>query len=179
MSYAQIGSLGPEWQFEGVGDYAGDGKTGFLTWDTSQSSPSYGTIVIGEDVAGSAQYIPVGGLDPSVWQFEGSGDFLGHGQADFLIWDGKSSDPNYGALVVGEVVNRTTQYTQIGSIGPEWNLLGVGDYDGRSPSEFLMRNENSGVLAIGTVSGGTAGYTPVGGVGPEWNFHATRIAPLT
>jgi hypothetical protein len=171
-TYTAIGGVGPEWAFEGVGDYLGDGKAGFLMEDQDT-----GNLDVGEDVGGTAQYTLVGGLGPE-WQFKGSGNLLGQGQDDFLLWDGSSASPSYGALVVGQVTGTTTEYTQIGAVGPEWQLLGIGDYDGKSPSEFLMRDGNTGALVIGTVAGGTATYATVGGVGPEWNFHATNPATL-
>ncbi len=174
--YAAIGGVGPNWQFEGVGNYLGDGKAGFLMEDSNT-----GNLVVGEDVGGLAQYTPVGGLGPE-WQFEGSGNLLGTGQDDFLIWDGSSSSPGFGALVVGQITGGTAHYTQIGAVGPEWQFLGVGDYDGSSSSELLLRNGNTGALVIGTVaaSHGTYGvtYTQVGGVGSEWNFHTSNVATV-
>ncbi len=173
-SYTQIGAVGPEWQFEGVGLYLGNGSTDFLMWDTSKSSSAYGSVVVGQDVGGTAQYTLVGGLDPSAWVFKGSGDLLNDGQDSFLIWN-----QNSGALVVGEVDGATLQYTLLGGVGPEWQFLGVGNYDGKSPSEFLMRNSDSGALVVGTVAGGLASYAPVGGVSPtDWNFHTTNPAIL-
>jgi hypothetical protein len=80
---------------------------------------------------------------------------------------------------VGEIVNGSAQYTPIGAVGSEWNFVGVGDYDGKSASEFLMHNSNSGALVIGTVSAGTVSYQAVGGVGPEWNFHTSTVATLS
>jgi hypothetical protein len=170
--YTQIGGAGSEWQFEGVGGYLGDGNAGFLMWDPTSTSSQFGSVVVGNDVNGAAQYIRVGGLGPE-WQFKGTGDLLGHGQDDFLLWDGDSSSAGYGALSVGEVVGGEAQYTQIGAVGPEFQFLGIGDYDGASNSEFLMRDSNTGVLVVATVSNGTAAYTQVGGVGPEWIFHTT------
>ncbi|HEX3882846.1 MAG TPA: Ig-like domain-containing protein [Stellaceae bacterium] len=172
--YTPIGGVGPNWQFAGVGDYLGDGKTGSLMKDSNT-----GNVVVGEDVGGAAQYTLVGGIGPE-WQFEGSGNLLGHGQDDFLLWDGSASSPNFGAVVVGEVTGGSAQYTLVGGVGAEWQFLGVGDYDGASPSEFLMRNSNTGALVLGTVAAanGTYGvtYAQVGGVGPEWNFHTNNVA---
>lgn len=178
-SYTQIGAIGPEWQFEGVGDFLNNGSTDFLIWDTSSSSPGYGAVVAGQDVSGTAQYTQIGGLDPTAWQFEGSGNLLGDGLESVLI-----RNVDTGALVVGEDDGGSLQYTQIGGVGPEWQFLGVGDYDGKSPAEFLMFNQNggsgTGALVIGTVAGGTATYTAVGGVGPsQWTFHPTSPALLS
>jgi hypothetical protein len=140
-----------------------------------------GNLVVGEDAGGSAQYTLVGGIGPE-WQFDGSGDLFGQGQDDFLIWDGSSSSPTYGALVLGQISGGSEQYTQIGAVGPEWQFLGVGNYDGASNSEFLMRNTNSGALVIGAVGAGNGTYSvtyiQVGAVGPEWNFHTSNIATV-
>jgi hypothetical protein len=178
-SYTQIGGVGPEWQFEGVGPYLGNGSTDFLMWDTSQSSAAYGSVAVGQDVGGTARYTAVGGLDPSAWVFEGSGDLLNDGKDSMLLWN-----QNTGALVVGEVNgSNQLQYTQIGGVGSAWQFLGVGDYDGKSPAEFLMWNANgtnpTGALVIGTVAGGSVSYTQAGGVGPsQWTFHPTSPALL-
>lgn len=168
--YTQIGAVGSEWKFKGVGDYLGDGEPSFLMENSNS-----GALVLGEDVNGSAQYMVVGGLGPE-WQFEGTGNLSGDGADSFLLWDGSSASPGYGALVVGEVIDGAEQYTQVGSVGPKWQFLGVGDYDGASPSEFLMRNSNSGTLVVGTISDGAVTYNAVGGVGPEWNFHTGSVA---
>jgi hypothetical protein len=177
VQYTDIGGVGAEWRFEGVGAYLGDGKTGFLMEDSTN-----GTLAVGEIIGGAAQYTDIGGIGPE-WQFDGTGNLLGHGKDDFLIWDGLSSSPNYGALVVGEVAGGTAQYTLLGGVGPEWQFLGVGNYDGASPSEFLMRSSTSGALVLGTVAAtnGTYGvtYAAIGGVGPEWSFHTTNAATLT
>ncbi|HEY1734431.1 MAG TPA: hypothetical protein VGG23_08295 [Acidimicrobiales bacterium] len=170
--YSQIGSVGPEWEFAGVGDYLGDGGAAFLMENSTTAA-----LVVGEDVNGAAQYTAVGALGAD-WQFEGSGDLLGPGQADFLVWNSSSASPQYGALDVGEVTNGAVQYTQVGSVGPAWEFLGVGNYDGASASEFLMKDTGTGALVIGTVAGGAATYQQVGGVGSEWNFHSANPATL-
>jgi hypothetical protein len=175
VSYAQIGAVGPEWKFEGVGPYLGNGSTDFLIWDTSKSSGAYGSVVVGQDVGGSAQYTLVGGLDPTAWVFEGSGDLLNDGKDSVLIWNQKT-----GALAVGEVNGSALQYTAIGGVGPEWQFLGTGNYDGQSSGEFLMFNTNSGALVLGTIAGGLASYAQAGGVGPtQWTFHPTNSALIS
>ncbi|HEX3882107.1 MAG TPA: hypothetical protein VHW66_05570 [Stellaceae bacterium] len=157
-----------------VTDYGIGIKAGFLVEDINT-----GGLAVGEVNGGSAQYTLIGGVGPE-WQFEGTGDLLGHGQDDFLIWDGTSSSPNYGALVVGEAEGGSAQYTLLGGVGPEWQFLGVGNYDGKTPSEFVMRSSSTGAIVLGTVSAtnGTYGvtYSVAGGVGPEWNFHTTNAA---
>lgn len=172
-SYTDIGRIGPEWQFKGVGDFLNDGTAGFLIEDSND-----GALVVGKDVGGSAQYTAEFGRLGPEWTFEGTGDLLGTGQDDFLIWDTSTSSASYGSLVVGQIVGGSAQYTRIGGVGPEWQFLGVGNYDGQSDSEFLMRNSNSGALVIGTVANAAITYEAVGNIGPEWNLHNTNPATL-
>jgi hypothetical protein len=170
--YTQISTLGPQWEFAGVGDYLGDGKASFLMENTTTAA-----LVVGEDVNGVAKYTAVGGLG-SAWQFEGTGNLLGHGQDDFLVWDTSSSSPEFGAVDVGEITGGSVHYTQVSGLGPEWQFLGVGNYDGASVSEFLIHNTTTGALDIGTVANGTATYKQVSGVGSEWNFQTGNPATL-
>jgi hypothetical protein len=170
--YTQIGSVGPEWSFEGVGNYAGNGSGEFLMWDTDAQNPSYGALVLGQDVSNTAQYKAVGTLDPGAWKIEGTGDLLNDGKSSFLAWNQSS-----GAFEVGEVNNGTVQFTPIGGADPTvWQFLGVGDYDGASAAEFLMRDSANGVVVLGTIAGGNVSYSVVGNVGPEWNFHGSPAA---
>jgi hypothetical protein len=80
-------------------------------------------------------------------------------------------------VFAGEVVNGAAQFTELGGFGPEWQVVGTGNFDGQSSAEIMLHNTNGG-LAIGQVSGGSLSYTPVGGVGPEWNLHASHAATL-
>src|SRR6202042_34635 len=78
-TFIQLTSLGPEWSFEGVGDFLGDGRSDFLIENVG------GDVVVGE--AGSndqVTFTSVAALGPE-WTFRGAGDFLGDHKADFLI----------------------------------------------------------------------------------------------
>ncbi|HEX4082236.1 MAG TPA: hypothetical protein VHX40_04665, partial [Acidimicrobiales bacterium] len=172
MTYTQIGGLGPEWQFEGDGSFLGDGRDGFLLWGSDPAQPDYGTIVVGEDVGGAAQYTALGGVGPE-WQFEGNGPLLGQSTDDFLLWDGSSASSNYGVLVVGSVVGGQAQYVAFGGVGPNWQFAGVGDYLGDGKAGFLIEDQNTGNLVVGEDVGGTAQYTLAGGLGPEWQFEGS------
>ena len=62
--YTQVGALGSEWKFVGVGDYSGTGVSSFLIESSS------GAVVTGTVVNGKAQYAQVGALG-SEWTFRG------------------------------------------------------------------------------------------------------------
>jgi hypothetical protein len=172
-TFTPIGAVGPEWQFEGTGDFLGDGHAGFLMRNTG--NVANGLIEVGEVVNGAATFTPIGGLGPE-WQFKGVGDFLGDGHTGFLVRNTGSVAP--GVLGVGEVVNGQFTFTDVGAVGPEWEFVGTGNYLDSGKTDFLMRNTGNGTLEVGSVSNGVANYTLVGGVGPEWNFHSTNVAVL-
>ena len=73
-----VAALGPEWTFDGSGDFLGDGKSQFLIENTAAPS------IVGEVSGSTASYTPVAALGPE-WKFVGAGDFLGLGKDQFLI----------------------------------------------------------------------------------------------
>lgn len=168
-NFTAIGGIGREWRFAGNGDFVGDGREEFLIRNTD------GALAIGEVVNGVADFTAIGGLCPE-WTFAGVGDFLGRGHDGFLIVN--TGTMIGGALAVGEVVDDTVTFTNIGGVGPEWQFIGTGDYSGDSSTDFALRNTVTGELAIGSAANGTADFTRVAAVGAEWNFHSGNPALL-
>ena len=158
-SYTQVAALGPEWSFQGNGDFLGNGQDQFLIENTS------GAVDVGNVVNGQAQYTQVAALGPE-WTFQGTGDFLGNGQDQFLI------ENTSGGVDVGNVVNGQTQYTQVAALGPEWTFEGTGDFLGNGQDQFLVEN-TSGAVDVGNVVNGQTQYTQVAALGPEWTFEGT------
>ena len=158
-SYTQVAGLGPEWTFQGNGDFLGNGQDQFLIENTS------GAVDVGNVVNGQAQYAQVAALGPE-WSFQGNGDFLDNGQDQFLI------ENTSGAVDVGNVVNGQAQYTQVAALGPEWTFQGTGDFLGNGQDQFLIENTSGGV-DVGNVVNGQAQYTQVAALGPEWTFEGT------
>src|SRR5260370_26511407 len=74
-----------------------------------------------------------------------------------------------GAFDFDQVVGGQMIYTQIGGIGPEWELdgSGLGLLNGDGKPAFLMRNTGSvanGQLYVAEAGNGSAGFTGIGGV---------------
>jgi len=174
--YTKIGGVGVEWEFDGDGDFLGDGRQGFLI--RNDGNVIGGALYVGEVGNGAASFTRIGGVGPE-WQFEGTGDFLGDGHTAFLMRNNGPVIP--GALEVGEIRNGSLSFSQIGGVGPEWEFVGSGHYLSTTKDDFLLRNTGSvigGRLLIGTVSNGAAQFTAVGGVASEWNFHTGNTAVL-
>jgi hypothetical protein len=98
-------------------------------------------------------------------EFEGTGNFLGNNQNDFLLYNS-----NNGQLWVGSVSEGTAQYTQVSGLGSEWQFLGTGNFDGTSQAKFMIRNSTNGNFDIGVISGGGVSHTQVGGGGKRVEF---------
>ena len=56
--YTQVAALGPEWTFQGTGDFLGNGHDQFLIENTSVA------VDVGNVVNGQAQYTQVAALGP-------------------------------------------------------------------------------------------------------------------
>jgi hypothetical protein len=169
MEYAHVGGIGPEWELDGagVGLLNGDGQPAFLMRNTG--NVTNGLLEVGEVVNGQVSFTAVGGVGPE-WTFEGVGNLLGHGQADFLMHN------TAGLLEVGEVANNVAQFTQIGGMGAEWQFAGTGNFLGDGRTGFLIRNTGTvapGLLEVGEEVNGSLTFTPVGGIGSEWKIVGT------
>ena len=158
-NYAQVGGLGSEWNFVGTGDYLGDGKDQFLIENTN------GAVVVGEIGANEP-----GDLHPGRRARAGM-EVRRHRRLPGRRQGPVPDRERHGAVVLGEVgANDQTTYTQVANLGPNWQFVGTGDYDGSGHASFLIENANGAVVS-GTVENGQAHYAQVGALGSEWAFH--------
>jgi hypothetical protein len=139
-------------------DFNANGVSDFLIENTA------GTVVVGQDIKGSASFSNVTGLGPE-WKFVADGDFLGSGSDQFLIENAS------GAVVDGqEVAGGKETFTTIGGLGSEWKFVGVGDFLGDDYNDQFLIENTSGAVVVGNAISGTAVYTQITGLGPEWKF---------
>ena len=68
------------------------------------------------------------------------------------------------------MVNGKAVYTNVAGLGPEWKLVGTGDYLAEGHDQFLMEN-TSGAVYVGDWLSGQIHYTQTTGLGSEWLFH--------
>jgi len=172
VSFEAVGGVGVEWEFAGNGDFLGNGRDGFLIYNNGDVID--GALTVGEVIDGELIFTELGSLGPE-WEFKGVGDFLGHGRDGFLIYN--TGDIIGGSLVIGEMIDNTLTFTDIGAVGEEWEFVGTGDYIGDARTDFLMFNTGSGALVAGSVDG-AASFTEIGNFGSEWSFHSGNAALL-
>jgi autotransporter passenger strand-loop-strand repeat protein len=93
-------------------------------------------------------------------------DLEADGVSDILI------ENTAGAVVAGQVgVGLQESYLRIAGLGPEWSILGVGDFQGGAAPDFLMER-TGGALVIGALAGGQTTYTQIGVLSPASTFEA-------
>jgi hypothetical protein len=123
-------------------DFDGDGRSDLL-WRNTHT----GANVIWRSAApiGSLQ---LQSLSPD-WQVAGTGDFDGDRHAD-ILWRNRDS----GAMVfwhAGSAVGAQVPFFDWGGnpAEPDWEISGVGDFDGDQKSDILWRHRVTGDNAIG------------------------------
>jgi ELWxxDGT repeat protein len=160
---------GPTWQVIGTGDFNGDGDSDILWQNTDGQAAIWemnGTNQLG---GGSTTVGPNPGTD---WKVVGSGDFNGDGHSDILwqnangqaaIWEmnGTSLIPG-GSTTVGP------------NPGPDWKVVGSGDFSGDGDSDILWQNAN-GQVGIWEMNGTNMIDAAVVGLdpGPSWKVVGT------
>jgi len=134
--------------------------------------------------AGATYYIAVDGINPSQTNAASGtivltvtllplacdsrakpGDFNGDGRSDILFHNDDGQLALY--LMSGFTV---LDARPLGTIGPEWRLVGVADFDGDGHADVLFRR-NDGQLALYLMDGFTVLDSRfLGVVGPEWDL---------
>ena len=167
----------------GAADFDGDGKSDLL-WRTDSGALAIWQMD-GSQIVG-AGYTAVGSTTAGVpapnWHIVGTGDFDGDGKSD-LLWRTDS-----GALAIWEMNGsqiKAADYlnfggTNVGAPGPDWHVLGTGDFDGDGKGDLLWHTDG-GALAIWERGGSQikaadyikVGATPVGVPGADWHFTGT------
>jgi hypothetical protein len=130
-----------------TGDFNGDGKSDILLRDDTSSGASQG--VIDDYLSNSGGNWTdnwsnaTGGADLT-WKIAAVGDFNGDGRAD-ILWqkDGGGTSDWLGTPTGGFTDNGGVAYL---NVGPSWNVVGVGDFNGDGRADILWRN-NDGIIS--------------------------------
>ena len=155
-----------EWQVAAVGDFNGDNRDDILWRGVDGRITDWLGTASGGFAPNSASFYDSVGTD---WQIAAVGDFDGDGHDD-ILWrnaDGHITDW-LGTGVGGFIDNRNQAYE---AVALEWQISGVGDFDGDGHDDILWRNADGRITDWRGTSNG--GFVPnsdhfYDSVGTDW-----------
>jgi hypothetical protein len=179
VASSAVGLPGPDWHIVDTGDFNGDGKADIL-WRTDGGASAIwemdGTHILAADYTRQGS-LAVGAPGPD-WHNLGAADFNGDGKSD-LLWRTDS-----GALAIWQMDGThipTANYitnggVAVGAPGPDWHIVGTGDFDGDGKADILWETDNH-ALAVWEMNGSqikSASYLThaggnVGAPGADWH----------
>ena len=149
---AGSGAADTSWHIVGTGDFNNDGRVDILWRNDSGYVTEWLATANGGFVSNQAN-AGTGAADNS-WQVAGVGDFNGDGISD-IVW--RNPTTGYvtewlGTLSGGFVPNEANAGTDLA--GPNWHIVGTGDFNGDGFDDLLWRNDDGGVTDwLGSANG--------------------------
>ena len=142
-----------DWQIVGIGDFNGDGKSDIL-WSSTSTGAVY--VYVANGAPGTASFQP-GYLTTQTadWQIVGVGDFDGDGKSD-ILWRSTSTGAVYVYLATG-TSGTTFQPAYLTTQTSEWQIVGIGDFNGDGKSDILWRSTSTGAVYV-YVANGSPGH---------------------
>jgi streptogramin lyase len=120
-------------------DFDGDGRSDVL-WRNAATGENYLYPMDGTTILPGEGYLrTVTDLD---WQVAGIGDFDGDGKSD-ILWRNRSSGQNYVYFLNGTTIKPTEGFIRAVP-DQNWQVAGIGDFDGDGRDDILWRNPVTG-----------------------------------
>src|SRR5262245_36136955 len=137
------------WKIAGVGDFDGDGKSDIL-WRNGATGQNLVWLMNGSTIVGQPV---INWVTDFNWSIAGVGDFDGDGKSD-ILWHNSATGSNTiwrmsGATISGGAVG----FEVVADLN--WNITGVGDFDGDGKSDIQWRNSATGENMAWFMSGAT------------------------
>jgi hypothetical protein len=160
--------ISEDWQVIELGDFNGDGKTDVL-WRNFGTGSDAGKLYIwmmdGPNVIGGTGY--TASQADLGWRVDGVGDLNGDGKSD-IVWRKTGAGVDKGAMFLW-TMNGTglAGARYLDPISEDWQVQGLGDFNGDGKTDVLWRNQGPGVdignLFVWVMDGpnvvGGTGYT--------------------
>jgi hypothetical protein len=158
----QLGQVGTDWKFAGLGNFFGNDTTDMLL--RSATSGTFEVYDISNNnITNAASLGAVG----SNWQVMGFGNFSSLGETDMIM-----RNANNGGVEVYDIRNnQIIGASFMGAVGLNWQFSGVGNFSGRGTSDMMLRDSNTGGLEVYDINNNQiTGAAFIGAVGTNWQF---------
>jgi len=133
-SSAGIGHVSASWSIKGTGDFNGDGMSDVLWQNTAGNVAIW--LMNGSQITSS---VSLGTVPPSTtWNIVAT-DASGH-----IFWQDAAGDVAFWQVSGGQLASSTG----IGNVPGNWQIVGVGDFNGDGNTDILFRDTNTGTVAI-------------------------------
>jgi hypothetical protein len=162
LAAAQLGQVGTDWKFVGLGGFFGNDTTDMLL--RNANTGGFEVYDISNNKITNAAFLGNVGLD---WQVMGFGNFSSFGENDMIL-----RNANNGGVEVYDIRNNQIIGANfMGTVGLDWQFSGVGNFSSRGTSDMLLRNANNGGLEVYDIdSNAITGAAFLGTVGLDWQF---------
>jgi hypothetical protein len=155
----QLGQVGIDWQFAGLGGFNGSDTSDMLL--RNSTTGGFELYDISNNNITNAAFIGTVGLN---WQVAGFGNFSSNpGETDMIM-----RNTSTGGLEVYDISNnQITGAAFIGTVGLNWQVAGFGNFSGRpGETDMIMRNTTTGGLEVYDIANNQIiGATSMGAVG--------------
>ncbi|HXG57128.1 MAG TPA: FG-GAP-like repeat-containing protein [Vicinamibacterales bacterium] len=165
-----------DWRIAGTGDFNADGRPD-IVWQHRTEGWVYLWYMNGFNQIGGT-YLSLHRMPSAGWNIVGVGNFDAKGQPD-IVWQ----HPEDGWLSVWLVDGVTVTNVPLSPsrlTDPEWEIAGVGDFNGDDKSDLLWRHRLGGDLGVWLMDGLTnQGYVPLNpGRVPELDWKIASILDI-
>jgi hypothetical protein len=163
---ALLGQVGLEWKTSGFGHFmAGGAQTDMMLTFSNNGVTSFEAYGISDNQITTAALF---GLVGTEWQVTGFGP--GNGTTDMVVQRTESNNVITYGLYHDIKNNQFNDFSIVGKVGSEWNVVGFADLSGNGTSDMIVRR--SGDNAFGVYhdinDNQFSAFTLVGPVGSEW-----------
>jgi hypothetical protein len=138
--------ISEDWQVVDLGDFNGDGKTDVLWRNMNATSPDAGKLYVwmmdGPNVVAGTGY--TASQADLGWRVDGAGDLNGDGKDD-VVWRKTGAGVDKGAVFLWTMDGTGLAAARyLDPIGEDWQVQGVGDFNGDGKADILWRNQGPG-----------------------------------
>jgi hypothetical protein len=156
----QLGQVGTNWQFAGLGGFNGSDTTDMLL--RNSGTGGFEVYDISNNNITGATFLGTVGLN---WQVMGFGNFSSRGENDMIL-----RNSNTGGVEVYDLANnQITGAAFMGTVGLNWQVAGFGNFSSLGESDTILRNTSTGGLEVYDIANNQITNAAfMGAVGFDW-----------